>query len=244
MASTTILTILTYEKHFGESGQDADKTCFRMPRFLCPLPNGNICISDSMNQRLQIVTADGAFVKNLCEQGIKPGQLVGPSGVVAEGSNLFVAEAGNHRIQKLRLKGAGVAASATGGGGEGGGGEGAAAVDVGDEDARPEGAPVGRVGHHGAKKPADLWCPMGIALVKRFGSEVRELFVADFVNGRVVVYDAGSMEHIRTFGERGDAPGQLMYPSGVAGERPLFFLPFFFLEASVFPWPPRPASRD
>ena len=60
------------------------------------------------------------------------------------------------------------------------------------------------------------WCPQGCAVSKRFSTEVRELFVADSINGRVVVYDASTMDHIRTFGERGSAPGQLMYPSGIA----------------------------
>ena len=237
-------TIITLDSVFGESGRDDDKTCFRMPRFLCALTNGNLCISDTMNQRLQIVQPDGTFVKTIGAVGTGPGMLRGPSGVVCDGSCLYVCEAGNHRVQKLKLgmggknksePGSPLAGSPASGAEPVTTGEAAAAISwkeaaaaavaaaaggppMGDaaSETKADGAPLGRAGHHGAQKPTDLWCPQGICISKRFSTEVKELFVADSINGRVAVYDAGSMEHIRTFGERGEGEGQLLYPSGIA----------------------------
>ena len=163
---------------FGESGRSSDTTCFRMPRYLCCLPNGNLCISDSLNERLQIVTPDGALVKSLCEAGVSPGMLRGPSGLASDGSSVFVCEAGNHRVQKLRMSSAGKAGGGTAGAGERPssgevttGQSDAAANESGPPASLPDlsadgsvadgaskelpfdGSPLGRAGHHGAKKP-------------------------------------------------------------------------------------------
>ena len=134
--------------------------------------------------------------------------LRGPSGLVCDGSNLFVCEAGNHRIQKLKLA---TSSPSKGGpappaepGATGGdvtvpasppsaaGAEGAAATageppsaSV-DGVSKADGAPLGRAGSHGSKKPNELWCPQGIAISKRFSSEVKELFVADSINGEIL----------------------------------------------------------
>ena len=67
--------------------------------------------------------------------------------------------------------------------------------------AAAEGEPMGTAGSHGSKK-GELWCPQGAAFAKSSNA----LFVADYVNGRVVVYDTNTMEHMRTFGERFRTP--------------------------------------
>lgn len=41
-------------------------------------------------------------------------------------------------------------------------------------------------------------------------------FVADHINGRVVVFNAGTMEHVRTFGSCGEGDGELSHPMGIA----------------------------
>lgn len=73
-----------------------------------------------------------------------------------------------------------------------------------------DGAPLGKAGSHGSKKTGELWCPHGVCINKG------QAFVADYINGRVVVYDIGSMEHVRTFGTRGSKEGELEYPCGIA----------------------------
>jgi len=167
--------ILIHERHFGESGRNPGQ--FRLPRHICALPDGNLCISDTVNQRLQVVTPEGEFVYSIGKAGAGPGELRGPSGVTCEGGFIYVVEGGNHRVQKLALA---------------------------------DGAAAGRAGSHGSKKNGELWCPHGVAMSKG------QVFVADYINGRVVVFDCSNMEHVRSFGARGSEPGQLEYPCGIA----------------------------
>ena len=167
--------VLIHERHFGESGRNPGQ--FRLPRHICALPDGNLCISDTVNQRLQVVTPEGEFMYSIGKLGAGPGELRGPSGVACENGMLFCVEGGNHRVQKLALA---------------------------------DGAPLGRAGSHGSKKNGELWCPHGVAISKGHA------FVADYINGRVVVFDCSNMEHLRTFGARGSEEGQLEYPCGIA----------------------------
>ena len=167
--------IVTYDRTFGESGRGNGQ--YRLPRHITALPDGQLCVSDSVNQRLQVITPEGDFVRSIGEPGSGNGQLRGPCGVACENQQLFVVEGGNHRVQKLALG---------------------------------DGAPLGKAGSHGSKKTGELWCPHGVCINKG------QAFVADYINGRVVVYDIGSMEHVRTFGTRGSKEGELEYPCGIA----------------------------
>jgi len=168
--------ILTLERSFGESGSGAGQ--YRLPRFITSLPDGNLMVSDSVNLRIQVVTPEGEFVQSIGSAGNGPGQFRGNSGVVCDGSVVYVVEAGNHRVQRLRLA---------------------------------EGEPMGTAGSHGSKK-GELWCPQGAAFAKSSNA----LFIADHINGRVVVFDTNTMEHMRTFGSRGHEAGELEYPVGIA----------------------------
>jgi len=86
-----------------------------------------------------------------------------------------------------------------------------------------DGTPTARAGKHG-RQPGDLWCPMGIAVARRFTandsetsqSSKSDVIVADHINSRISMYAAGDLEFSRSFGERGSEPGQLLYPTGVA----------------------------
>jgi hypothetical protein len=144
-----------------------------MPRHLTCLPNGNLCIADSLNERLQIVTPAGDLVKSLCEAGTGPGMLRGPSGLASDGTNIFVCEAGNHRVQKLRVSAGTPAKSGGTGTGESAavgehaeeactepgpppsvpGSPDGSVADSTTKETPVDGAPLGRAGHHGAKKP-------------------------------------------------------------------------------------------
>ena len=167
--------VVAFERTFGESGRGNGQ--FRLPRHICSLPDNNLCVSDTVNQRLQILTPDGEWCQNIGEPGSANGQLRGPCGVACEGGMLFVVEGGNHRVQKLALA---------------------------------DGSPLGKAGSHGSKKNGELWCPHGVTISKG------QAFVADYINGRIVVYDISNMEHVRTFGSRGSKEGELEYPCGIA----------------------------
>jgi len=187
-AATPKTHVLTYEgRSFGEAGEGAGQ--FKLPRFIAAAPNGNVVVSDFVNQRLQLVSGTGKAVGAALPEmrGTAPGQVVGPSGVACDGSHLFLCEGGNHRVQKILLA---------------------------------DGTPISRASSHG-RGDGHLWCPMGIAVAKRFTASETEtsksdVFVADNINGRVAVYAASDLEFLRSFGERGSEPGQLLYPTGIA----------------------------
>ncbi len=97
------LSVVAYERCFGESGRGPGQ--YRVPRHIAVTPDGNLCISDSVNLRLQVVTPEGEPVLSFGSQGSGPGQLRGPNGVACDGPVVYVVEGGNHRVQKLRLEG-------------------------------------------------------------------------------------------------------------------------------------------
>ncbi|MFN8593715.1 MAG: NHL repeat-containing protein [Thermomicrobiales bacterium] len=71
-------------------------------------PDGALWISDATRQQIQVFTSDGAYVESWGGPGVAPGEfnfLVNgyPRGAVAfdADGNIFVADAGNYRIQKF-----------------------------------------------------------------------------------------------------------------------------------------------
>ena len=77
-------SVLIHERHFGESGRGNGQ--FRLPRHICALPDNRLCISDTVNQRLQVVTPEGEFLYSIGKAGAGNGELRGPSGIAwAEG---------------------------------------------------------------------------------------------------------------------------------------------------------------
>lgn len=58
----------------------------------------------SLNDRVQCFTTDGKFLFGISRSGSEPGQLARPHGMVMDSKgNLYVADAGNQRIQKFAV---------------------------------------------------------------------------------------------------------------------------------------------
>ena len=213
-------TLLAHERSFGESGRGPGQ--FRLPRHICTLPDGNLCISDTVNQRLQMMTPEGEHIQSIGEPGSAPGQLRGPSGVACENGQLFVVEGGNHRVQKLALAdGAPLGRAGSHGSKKNG------------ELWCPHGVTIskgqafvadyinGRVvvydisnmehvrtfGQRGSDEGC-LEYPCGIAV------KGEEVYVAEFGNHRISVFTKkGNFERI--LGSEGKAPGQFYQPRSV-----------------------------
>ena len=100
---------------------------FNEPFQLAIAPDGNLWVADGRNSRFQIFTPDGTFREVWGTPGSGEGEfnfidlLGNPSGAVAFDSagNLFVADSGNHRIQKFGAKRQLVTTWGQAGGGDG-----------------------------------------------------------------------------------------------------------------------------
>lgn len=232
---------------------------FDGPRHIASLPNGGVCVVDGLNERVQVLNADGECVR--CVDG-----LVTPTGVAIEGDTLWWAEStGAHRVKRLRLSARSMstaadadvgrqvvdvqrpwAAKATTVGGLGfEPGElhdpsclciagdlllvaewgnhrisvydktslrfirHIAGVDPEDEDAEY---------YDGGSEPGELDQPCGLAVYEG------EVFVCDTWNHRVSVFSLSDGAYLRSFGKRGDGPGDLTYPVAVVATGGLLYV--------------------
>jgi hypothetical protein len=65
---------------------------------------GNIIVADRDNHRVQVLHADGSFVRSFGSRGGGQGQLSSPEGVAG---NVIVTDRGNHRVQVWLANGRG-----------------------------------------------------------------------------------------------------------------------------------------
>lgn len=90
---------------FGEYGSGQGQ--FKMPQGAHVDPVGRIWVSDTLNDRLQLFTSKGEFIKIVGERGAAPGQFNQPGELVInrEGT-VYALDPGNGRIQVLDREGA------------------------------------------------------------------------------------------------------------------------------------------
>jgi hypothetical protein len=90
------------EKDLGVIGAKSGQ--LDRPFGVSALPEGTVCVADSNNHRLQIVSKEqGATPRVIGSSGKQPGQFNFPNSVACDGTALYVADAFNNRVQKLRL---------------------------------------------------------------------------------------------------------------------------------------------
>lgn len=83
---------------FGELRSGDKPYRFDRPHDAVFLPNGEVCVADCDNFRLQIVSREGYFVREIRLDG----GTSCPTGIAALGDFLYVVEHGAHRLSKLR----------------------------------------------------------------------------------------------------------------------------------------------
>ena len=83
-------------------GADLRPGAFYGPRGVIVAPDGTVYVTDTGNKRVQVFTADGAFLRMWGSGGASPGQLDEPVGIaIGPDGNLYVADTWNHRVQVL-----------------------------------------------------------------------------------------------------------------------------------------------
>ena len=79
---------------------------FRYPHGLAVDGAGRVYVADSGNQRIQVFTPDGEYIREWGGYGEKQGRFVWPRGVAIDASGrVYVADSGNARIQKFTASG-------------------------------------------------------------------------------------------------------------------------------------------
>jgi len=200
---------------------------FRSPSGIVPLPSGDLCVADTNNHRLQVLSRSGE-VRSIYGQG--PGGGLGefqqPTGLACDGVALYVADSGNCRLHKLTLPS----------------GEVLSTVGVFGDMPGQLHAPVGLALHEGRLFCADsrnhrISCfttTPSLRYLYSFGSHGSgpcelgstssgiylasfegELFIADRSNHRLQVLGLDGTFH-RSIGRRGTAPGCFRRLRGVA----------------------------
>lgn len=74
---------------------------FKSPRGIAVDSEGRVWVTDSDNSRLQRFSSKGAYQTQFGAYGPNDGQFVEPRGIAISGSNLWVADTGNDRVQKF-----------------------------------------------------------------------------------------------------------------------------------------------
>ena len=95
------LEVLRHEATFGGEGAASrgEFDGLKAPMCMCPTPAGDICVADTGNHRLAVLSTRGELRELLGE-----GELRHPRGVACDSAALYVSEPGAAgRVQKMRL---------------------------------------------------------------------------------------------------------------------------------------------
>lgn len=93
---------------WGESGTAPG--AFEAPAGLAVDQQGRVYVASFHDGRVQVFDASGQWIRSIGGKGRGPGQFTYPTDVAVQGEAVFVADAYNHRIQKLSPEGKAVAA--------------------------------------------------------------------------------------------------------------------------------------
>ncbi|MDA4116407.1 MAG: Ig-like domain repeat protein [Thaumarchaeota archaeon] len=78
---------------------------FNGPRGVAVDAAGNLYVVDEGNQRIQVFTGTGTFVRAWGSSGSGDGQFAFPFGIAVQGSNVYVADTNNERAQEFTTTG-------------------------------------------------------------------------------------------------------------------------------------------
>ena len=217
----------THQSTWGARSYEGE---FESPSGIAVDGAGNVYVADTNNHRVQKFDSDGTFVTmwggdgpGYDGLGSGDGQFCRPNGITVDGAgNVYVADTGNHRVQKFDVNGAFLAKWGTEGSGDGQfknpsgiAVDGAGNVYVVDRDnARVQkfgasGAFLATWGSYG-EGDGQFRYPSGIAV-----DGAGNVYVVDANNYRVQKFDANGA-FLAKWGSYGSEDGQFSTPSGIA----------------------------
>ena len=191
---------------------------FQFPTGVAIAPSGDVYVVDQLNYRVQVFDTNGNFLNQFGTPGNGDGQFFNPTGLGIDPSgNVYVADTGNQRVQKFTS--AGVFITKWGSVGTGNG-QFRSPFDVAvgtTGDVYVTDGQNGRVQHFTSTGTyisqfgqADLInTPRGIAI------NSNGIYVADYGDDGIIVYDAGTESSINFWGGNGGANGRFSGPQGV-----------------------------
>jgi sugar lactone lactonase YvrE len=209
---------------------------FNAPTSVATDVSGRLYVTDALNDRVQVLTSAGDFIREFGGFGDADGAFSTPSGIAAAGGgengplgsgpgaaaagDIYVADQGNHRIQQFDSAGNHIRSWGTFGGGRGQFNQPAAVAvrgntvvvaDLNNDRVQRFTANGFFLGQFGGKGSANgrFDAPQGVAIDAQ-----RNILVADTENNRIQVFD-GSGGFIRSFGG-GVGQGKFNAPHGIA----------------------------
>lgn len=103
-ASTSSFERIDFVLQFGEKGKGEGQ--FNHPSYLALDEEGNIYITDTANNRVEVFDSSGNFLKAFGKKGSKESEFKEPAGIiVTKEGKILVADRGNNRIQVFNQEG-------------------------------------------------------------------------------------------------------------------------------------------
>ena len=94
---------LTFIRKLGTAGKNhtlVEPGQFSVPTNVAVDPDGNLYVSDTYNNRIQIFDADGNFIRQFGKAGDRPGTFMRPKGIAVDvDGHVWVADAVQDRVQ-------------------------------------------------------------------------------------------------------------------------------------------------
>ncbi|MCK4260012.1 MAG: 6-bladed beta-propeller [Halanaerobiales bacterium] len=86
-----------------ETDTIGDELGLKSPKGIAVDSSENIYIADSKNNRIVVLNGAGEYIRKIGQTGNRNAEFIKPLGITIKNDKLYVSDAGNKRIQILRI---------------------------------------------------------------------------------------------------------------------------------------------